>query len=64
LILAVGTREFVPNIPGIDLPHVHFCYESRPKSVEVGKNVVIIGAGHVGGIGHPAWPRRARRHGP
>ncbi len=48
LILAVGTREFVPNIPGIDLPHVHFCYEADRKSVEVGKNVVIIGAGHVG----------------
>jgi NADPH-dependent 2,4-dienoyl-CoA reductase/sulfur reductase-like enzyme len=27
---------------------VHFCYEADSKSVPVGKNVVIIGSGHVG----------------
>jgi 2,4-dienoyl-CoA reductase-like NADH-dependent reductase (Old Yellow Enzyme family)/thioredoxin reductase len=48
LILAAGTVDVVPPIPGIDLPHVHFCYDADRGSVRVGEHIVIIGAGHVG----------------
>lgn len=48
LILAVGTEDVIPPIPGVDGKNVHFCHEADCKAVEVGHNVVIIGAGHVG----------------
>ncbi|MDR3315137.1 MAG: NAD(P)/FAD-dependent oxidoreductase [Coriobacteriales bacterium] len=48
LILAVGSEDIVPPIPGVDKPLVHFSWQADNGSVEVGKNVVIIGAGLVG----------------
>jgi 2,4-dienoyl-CoA reductase-like NADH-dependent reductase (Old Yellow Enzyme family)/thioredoxin reductase len=48
LILAVGSEDNVPLIPGINNPHVHFCWQADEKSVSVGDDVIIIGAGLVG----------------
>ncbi|MDR1359123.1 MAG: NAD(P)/FAD-dependent oxidoreductase [Coriobacteriales bacterium] len=48
LILAAGTRDVVPPIPGVDKPHVHLAWQADNGSVPVGSEVVIIGAGLVG----------------
>jgi 2,4-dienoyl-CoA reductase-like NADH-dependent reductase (Old Yellow Enzyme family)/thioredoxin reductase len=48
LILAVGTDDFVPPIPGVDKPHVHFSWQADEGSTTVDKKVAIIGAGLVG----------------
>jgi 2,4-dienoyl-CoA reductase-like NADH-dependent reductase (Old Yellow Enzyme family)/thioredoxin reductase len=48
LIIAVGSKPFIPSIPGIDKPHVHWAPEADSGKVEVGKKTVIIGAGAVG----------------
>ncbi len=48
LIMAMGAEDIVPQVPGINKPHVHFAWESDNGSVEVGDKIVIIGAGLVG----------------
>jgi NADPH-dependent 2,4-dienoyl-CoA reductase/sulfur reductase-like enzyme len=48
LIIAAGTADVVPPIPGVDKPHVHFAWQSDNGSVAVGDEVVVIGAGLVG----------------
>jgi 2,4-dienoyl-CoA reductase-like NADH-dependent reductase (Old Yellow Enzyme family)/thioredoxin reductase len=48
LILAFGCEDICPDIPGARLGHVHFAHEADSGVVTPGKNVVIIGAGHVG----------------
>jgi pyruvate/2-oxoglutarate dehydrogenase complex dihydrolipoamide dehydrogenase (E3) component len=48
LIIAVGSRPIIPRLPGIDKPHVHWAADADMGKVEVGKKVVIVGAGAVG----------------
>lgn len=49
LVIAVGSREIIPDIPGVDQPHVVTAIEAlrNPGNVK-GKQVVIIGGGDVG----------------
>lgn len=46
VILAIGAHPIKPPLPGADLPMIHTIDEVR--SIEVGKNVVIIGGGPQG----------------
>jgi pyruvate/2-oxoglutarate dehydrogenase complex dihydrolipoamide dehydrogenase (E3) component len=49
LFIAVGAEPLRPSsIPGIDKPHVHWAPEADQGLIEVGQNVVVIGAGAVG----------------
>ncbi|NLO47485.1 MAG: FAD-dependent oxidoreductase [Clostridiales bacterium] len=48
VIIAVGAEPTVPDLPGIDKPHVHWAPEADAGEVEVGDKIVIIGAGAVG----------------
>jgi 2,4-dienoyl-CoA reductase-like NADH-dependent reductase (Old Yellow Enzyme family)/thioredoxin reductase len=48
VIVAVGSSPFVPNIPGINGENVLNCRELLAGQREVGKKVVVVGAGHVG----------------
>jgi pyruvate/2-oxoglutarate dehydrogenase complex dihydrolipoamide dehydrogenase (E3) component len=48
VIVAVGSTPFVPDIPGIKGKNVINCREFLAGEKKVGKNVVVIGAGHVG----------------
>ena len=48
LIIAAGARQIVPDLPGIDKPHVHWAPDADTGKVEVGEKTVIIGAGSVG----------------
>jgi len=48
LIIAVGARPIVSDLPGIDKPHVHWAPDADTGKVEVGEKTVIIGAGSVG----------------
>jgi 2,4-dienoyl-CoA reductase-like NADH-dependent reductase (Old Yellow Enzyme family)/thioredoxin reductase len=48
VIVAVGSTPFVPDIPGIKGKNVINCREFLAGEKSVGKNVVVIGAGHVG----------------
>ena len=48
VIVAIGSEPIVPNIPGIDKPLVHWAPDARAAGIDVGKNVVIVGAGAIG----------------
>lgn len=48
LILACGSRPLIPNLPGIDKPHVHWAPDAEMGKCELGEKTVIIGAGAVG----------------
>ena len=48
IVIAVGARPIIPRLPGIDKPHVHWAADADMGKVEVGKKVVIAGAGAVG----------------
>jgi NADPH-dependent 2,4-dienoyl-CoA reductase/sulfur reductase-like enzyme len=48
VIVAVGSTPFIPNIPGIDGPHVCLATEVDAGKVTAGKRVVLIGAGLTG----------------
>ena len=48
LIVAAGGEFNIPPIEGIDKPHVDLAYKADEGLVEVGEQVVIIGAGVVG----------------
>jgi 2,4-dienoyl-CoA reductase-like NADH-dependent reductase (Old Yellow Enzyme family)/thioredoxin reductase len=48
IILAVGAKPIVPNLPGIDKPHVHWAPDAEMGKVPMGNNIVIVGAGSVG----------------
>lgn len=48
LIIATGAVPFVPNIKGKQLPHVLKANDVLQGTVDVGKNVVVIGGGLVG----------------
>ncbi len=48
LIIAVGSKPIVPNLPGIDKPHVHWAPDACTGKAEPGEKTVVIGAGPVG----------------
>ncbi|MBN2041072.1 MAG: FAD-dependent oxidoreductase [Spirochaetes bacterium] len=48
LVLAVGARQIIPDIPGIDSTNVKGLEAIHKKDPEVGKKVVILGGGLVG----------------
>ncbi len=48
LIAALGSRQFVPPIPGIDGPNVMNAVDAYNEVDKIGQKVVIMGAGLVG----------------
>ena len=48
VILASGGEKIIPDIPGIDLPHVCDAWQILSGRVSPGKNVVVIGGGLIG----------------
>lgn len=48
LIIAVGGTPFMPNLPGMDLPHVHWAGDVDCGRVTVGQKVIVIGGGLTG----------------
>ncbi|MFW6052587.1 MAG: FAD-dependent oxidoreductase [Desulfosalsimonas sp.] len=48
VILAIGGEKIIPQIPGIDLPHVHDAWQILGENTAPGKNVLVIGGGLVG----------------
>jgi 2,4-dienoyl-CoA reductase-like NADH-dependent reductase (Old Yellow Enzyme family)/NADPH-dependent 2,4-dienoyl-CoA reductase/sulfur reductase-like enzyme len=48
LIIAVGSKPVIPQLPGIDKPHVHWAPDADAGKVTVGGRTVIVGAGSVG----------------
>ena len=48
VIIAVGAIPFIPKLPGIDQSHVHWAGDVDSGKVEVGKEVVVVGAGLMG----------------
>ncbi|MBR7155618.1 MAG: FAD-dependent oxidoreductase, partial [Lentisphaeria bacterium] len=47
-IAAVGAEPVILNIPGADLPHVHWAPDADTGKVPCGENVIIIGGATVG----------------
>jgi 2,4-dienoyl-CoA reductase-like NADH-dependent reductase (Old Yellow Enzyme family)/thioredoxin reductase len=48
LIIAVGAEPIIPRVAGIDRPNVYWAGDVDMGDVETGRNVMIIGGGHVG----------------
>lgn len=48
LILAIGADELVPNIEGMDLPHVVMAIDAELDHNKLGERVAIMGGGLVG----------------
>jgi pyruvate/2-oxoglutarate dehydrogenase complex dihydrolipoamide dehydrogenase (E3) component len=48
LIIAVGSEQIIPNLPGIDKPHVHWAPDADTGKIKVGNKTVIVGGGAVG----------------
>ncbi len=48
LIIAVGSKPIIPNIPGIEGKNVCLAQDVLNGTAEVGKDVVVIGGGTVG----------------
>lgn len=48
VILATGSKQLTPPIPGIDLPYVVYAEDVLNGTAAVGKSAVVIGAGLVG----------------
>ena len=48
LIIAVGSKPIIPQIPGIDRPHVHWAAEADTGRIAIGNKTAVIGAGTVG----------------
>lgn len=48
LIIAVGAEANRPEVPGIDLPHVHWAADADMGKVETGQEIAIIGGGALG----------------
>ncbi len=49
VIIATGSKSFIPSIPGIELPFVFTVRSIYEKAtVVLGKNIIIIGAGDIG----------------
>ena len=48
LVIAAGAEPFMPKVPGIDLPHVHWAADADMGKCGVGQSAVIIGGGSLG----------------
>ncbi|HHT17654.1 MAG TPA: FAD-dependent oxidoreductase [Papillibacter sp.] len=48
LVIAVGAKAFMPDVPGIDSPHVHWAVDADMDKVSVGEEIAIIGGGSLG----------------
>lgn len=48
LIIAVGATPFIPQLPGVDKPHVHWAGDVDCGRVAVGQKVVVVGGGMTG----------------
>jgi pyruvate/2-oxoglutarate dehydrogenase complex dihydrolipoamide dehydrogenase (E3) component len=48
VIVALGSRPSLPNVPGIDLPSVHDVRKVYEEDIDLGKSVVIVGGGDIG----------------
>lgn len=48
IILATGATPIVPNITGVDAPHVHTAFDVLAGKAITGDSVVVIGCGEVG----------------
>ena len=48
IIIAIGADPIVPNVPGIDKPHVHWAPDAEIGRCDVGESVVIVGGSSVG----------------
>jgi 2,4-dienoyl-CoA reductase-like NADH-dependent reductase (Old Yellow Enzyme family)/thioredoxin reductase len=48
VIVALGSRPSLPNVPGIDLPSVYDVRKVYEEDIDLGKNVVIAGGGDIG----------------
>jgi len=48
VVVATGGEKVVPDVEGIDLPHVYDAWEILSGRVEPGSRVVVIGAGLIG----------------
>ncbi len=48
VILASGSVSLIPQIPGIDHPHIFTCEELLTGRIKVGKRPIIIGGGGIG----------------
>ncbi len=48
VIIAIGSRPFLPNIAGIDLTSVYNVRTVYESDVDLGQNVVIVGGGDIG----------------
>ncbi len=48
VIVALGSRPDIPNVPGIDLPSVYDVRTIYGDASDLGRNVVIVGGGDIG----------------
>ena len=48
VLVAIGSEPIVPDVPGIDKPIVHWAPDAQSNGLDVGKNVVVVGAGAIG----------------
>ncbi|MBR6812480.1 MAG: FAD-dependent oxidoreductase, partial [Oscillospiraceae bacterium] len=48
IIVAIGADPLVPNLPGLDKPHVHWAPQVDAGEKPCGQKVVVVGAGMVG----------------
>lgn len=48
IVIACGSKPVIPNLPGIDKPHVHWAPDAELGKCQLGEKTVIIGAGAVG----------------
>lgn len=48
LIVAVGSDPLIPNLPGIEMDHVHWAGDVDCGRVDVGQKVVVVGGGLTG----------------
>ena len=48
VFVAIGSQPILPDIPGIDLPHVQWAPDAEKEGAAVGDKIVVIGGGAVG----------------
>ncbi len=48
LIISVGGEPLIPNIPGIEMEHVHWAGDVDCGRVETGQKVIVVGGGLTG----------------
>lgn len=48
IILATGSRQIIPDIPGVDRPEVVTAWDALLDTAELGRSVAVLGGGAVG----------------